>query len=93
MSNTQNEQQNGAEAPLQGAQDTSQLDALHRNADEQNSEQPQGTTDQAGSLPVGSQTGPGTTNQRGNTSGQTGQDNGHGNDQGFTNEAATGNND
>jgi len=100
MSNTQNEQENGAEVPLQGAQDTSQLDALHRNADEQRSEQPQGATDQlrgnqADNLPTGTggQTSPGATNQSGNASGQTGQDSGHGNDQGFTNEAATGNND
>jgi hypothetical protein len=99
MSNTHNEQENGAESPLQGAQDTSQLDALHRNAEEQKSEQSQGeATDEvkgnpAGSSPVGSQTGPGATNQSSSTPGQTSQDNGNGNDQGFTNEAATGNND
>lgn len=99
MRNTQNDPENGAEAPSQGAQDTSQLDALNRNAEEPQSGQPHGeATDgangsQPGSSPAGSQTGSGATNQRGSTPGQSSRDNAHGNDQGFTNEAATGNND
>jgi hypothetical protein len=90
MSDTQNDQEKGAEIPLQGAQDTSQLDALHRNAEEW----PQGEApNQIGSSPAGVQTSPGATNQSATSSGQTSQDSGSGNDQGFTNEAATGNND
>lgn len=98
MSNTQNNQENENMETNKGAQDTSQLDALNRNAEEQKADQPQGQTSNeaagtsrpthAGSSPSESQPSPGATNP---SSADTGQSNG--NDQGFTNEAATGNND
>jgi hypothetical protein len=101
MNNTQKDQGNENIELNEGAHDTSQLDAFTRNAEDQKAGQPQGQTsdisaekaniDPAGSSPLGSTTSPGANPQSSGSTGQT--DQGNGNDQGFTNEAATGNND
>ena len=98
MNNTQENENVGLN---EGAHDTSQLDALNRNAEDKKAGQSQGQTsyegaeeakfDRASSSPSGSPTSPDATHQSGGSTGQT--DQGNGNDQGFTNEAATGNND
>jgi len=99
--NQNREEQNQRE----GARDESQLNALHTNAEAQKGAQPQGQTDEAktGKAQMGAATGtgPSTNVSVGGQSGQAGQPEGNadqdnqpnGNDKGFTNEAATGNND